>query len=231
MSPAAKTSSPPRKSGKTRVLLIDDHAILRQGLAQLINQEADLTVCGEAEEAPKGFEMVGTLKPDVAVVDISLKGGNGLELIKNIKASHPNLPILVLSMHDESLYAERALRAGSLGYIMKEEAAESVLVGIRKVLKGEVVLSDKMQGRLLHQLVSGRLKQGSSPIDTLSDRELEVFRNIGEGRSTRQIADELHLSVRTVEAYREYIKEKLTLRNATELVQHAFQWVQSGKLP
>jgi DNA-binding NarL/FixJ family response regulator len=231
MSSLTKTPVPVRKDGRSRVLLIDDHAILRQGLAQLINQESDMMVCGEAEEAPKGFEAVGVLKPDVAVVDISLKGGNGLELIKNIKASHPNLPILVLSMHDESLYAERALRAGSLGYIMKEEAAGSVLVGIRKVLKGEVVLSDKMQARLLHQLVNGRLKQGSSPIDTLSDRELEVFRMSGEGRSTRQIAEELHLSVRTVEAYREYIKEKLNLKNATELVQHAFQWVHNGKLP
>ena len=225
-----KVTPPPRKLGKARVLLIDDHAILRQGLAQLINQEADMAVCGEAEEAPKGFEAVNTLKPDVAVVDISLKGGNGLELIKNIKASHPNLPILVLSMHDESLYAERALRAGGLGYIMKEEAAESVIAGIRKVLKGEIVLSDKMQAKLLHQLVSGRLKQGGSAIDTLSDRELEVFRMIGEGRSTRQIAEDLHLSVRTVEAYREYIKEKLNLKNATELVQQAFQWVHSGSL-
>ena len=226
-----KAPPPSRKNGKARVLLVDDHAILRQGLAQLINQEPDLVVCGEAEEAPKGFELAGTLKPDVAVVDISLKGGNGLELIKNIKASHPSIPILVLSMHDEALYAERVLRAGSLGYIMKEEAAEGVLVGIRKVLKGEVVLSEKMQSRLLHQLVNGRLKQGGSPIDTLSDRELEVFRMIGEGRSTRQIAEELHLSVRTVEAYREYIKEKLSLKNATELVQHAFQWVHSGALP
>ena len=222
---------PPRKNGKARVLLIDDHAILRQGLAQLINQEPDLVVCGQAEEAPKGFELAGTLKPDVAVVDISLKGGNGLELIKNIKASYPSLPILVLSMHDEALYAERVLRAGSLGYIMKEEAAEGVLVGIRKVLKGEVVLSELMQSRLLHQLVNGRIKQGNSPIDTLSDRELEVFRMIGEGRGTRQIAEELHLSVRTVEAYREYIKEKLSLKNSTELVQHAFQWVHSGSLP
>ena len=221
----------PRRNGRSRVLLIDDHAILRQGLAQLINQEPDMMVCGEAEEAPKGFELTGTLKPDVAVVDISLKGGNGLELVKNLKASYPELPILVLSMHDESLYAERVLRAGSLGYIMKEEAAESVLTAIRKVLKGEVVLSEKMQARLLHQLVNGRLKHGNSPIDTLSDRELEVFRMIGDGRSTRQIAEELHLSVRTVEAYREYIKEKLNLKNATELVQHAFQWVHTGSLP
>jgi DNA-binding NarL/FixJ family response regulator len=227
----AKAPAGNRKQGKIRVLLIDDHAILRQGLAQLINQEADMMVCGEAEEAPKGFEAVGTLKPDVAVVDISLKGGNGLELVKSIKASQPGLPMLVLSMHDESLYAERVLRAGGLGYIMKEEAVESVLVAIRKVHKGEVVLSEKMQARLLHQLVSGRLKQGSSPVDTLSDRELEVFRMIGEGRSTRQIAEELHLSVRTVEAYREYIKEKLNLKNSTELVQHAFQWVHNGALP
>ncbi|MBI5388145.1 MAG: response regulator transcription factor [Verrucomicrobia bacterium] len=228
---SARVNPTTRKNGKTRILLIDDHAILRQGLAQLINQEPDLSVCGQAEEAPKGFELAGSLKPDVAVVDISLKGGNGLELIKNLKASYPNLPLLVLSMHDESLYAERVLRAGSLGYIMKEEAAESVLVGIRKVLKGEIVLSDKMQARLLHQLVSGGLKKGGSPIDSLSDRELEVFRMIGEGRGTRQIAEDLHLSVRTVEAYREYIKEKLNLKNATELIQHAFQWVHSGALP
>lgn len=226
-----KTSLASRRAAKARVLLVDDHAILRQGLAQLINQEADMVVCGEAEEAPKGFELAGELKPDVAVVDISLKGGNGLELIKNLRATHPNLPILVLSMHDESLYAERVLRAGSLGYIMKEEAAETVIVAIRKILKGEVVLSSNMQARLLHQLVNGRLKQGSSPIETLSDRELEVFRMIGDGRSTRQIAEELHLSIRTVEAYREYIKEKLNLKNATELVQHAFQWVHSGSLP
>lgn len=227
---ATKASPAGRKPGKIRVLLIDDHAILRQGLGQLINQEPDMMVCGEAEEAPKGFEAVGALQPDVAVVDISLKGGNGLELVKSIKSSHPSLPILVLSMHDEALYAERVLRAGGLGYIMKEQAVESVLVAIRRVHKGEVVLSDKMQSRLLHQLVSGRLKEGGSPVDTLSDRELEVFRMIGEGRSTRQIAEELHLSVRTVEAYREYIKEKLNLRNSTELVQQAFQWVHNGAL-
>ena len=213
---------------KYRVLLIDDHPILRKGLGELINQEADLTVCGEAEEAPKAFEAVGLLNPDVAVVDISLKGGNGLELIKNIKARWPDLPLLVLSMHDETLYAERALRAGSLGYIMKEEALEKVLVAIRQVIAGEIFLSDKMKGRMLNQLVGGRIKQGASSIDNLSDRELEVFRLIGEGRGTRQIAEELRLSVRTVEAYREYIKDKLNLKNGTELVQHAFQYVHSG---
>lgn len=208
------------------MLLVDDHPILRKGLAQMINMEQDMTVCGEAEEAGKAFELVGTLQPDVAVVDISLKTGNGIELVKNVKARYPELPILVLSMHDESLYAERALRAGSLGYIMKEEATEQVLVAIRRVLKGEIFLSEKMKSRMLQQLTTGgRNKVVVSPIENLTDRELEVFRLIGEGRSTRQIAAELHLSVRTVEAYREYIKSKLNLRNATELVQHAFHWV------
>jgi DNA-binding NarL/FixJ family response regulator len=214
------------RKGKARVLLVDDHPILRKGLAQMINMEQDLTVCGEAEEAGKAFELVGTLQPDVAVVDISLKTGNGIELVKNVKARYPELPILVLSMHDESLYAERALRAGSLGYIMKEEATEQVLVAIHRVLKGEIFLSEKMKSRMLQQLTTGgRNKVVVSPIENLTDRELEVFRLIGEGRSTRQIAGELHLSVRTVEAYREYIKSKLNLRNATELVQHAFHWV------
>jgi DNA-binding NarL/FixJ family response regulator len=220
--------APAARKAKYRVLLIDDHPILRKGLAELINQEPDLIVCGEAEEAPKAFEAVGVLNPDVALVDISLKGGNGLELIKNIKARYPDLPLLVLSMHDETLYAERALRAGSLGYIMKEEAIEKVLTAIRHVIAGEIFLSDRMKGRMLNQLVGGRIKQGTSSIDNLSDRELEVFRLIGEGRGTRQIAEELRLSVRTVEAYREYIKDKLNLKNGTELVQHAFQYVHSG---
>lgn len=210
---------------KTRVLLVDDHPVLRRGLTMMINQEADMVVCGEAEDAPKAFEAVSTLKPDIAVVDISLKGGNGIELIKNVKARYPDLPMLVLSMHDESLYAERALRAGSLGYIMKEEAIEQVLVAIRRVLTGEIFLSDKMKSKMLQQLAYGRNKTVTSPIEQLTDRELEVFRLIGEGHSTRQIAGQLHLSVRTVEAYREYIKSKLSLKNATELVQHAFHWV------
>ena len=210
---------------KTRVLLIDDHPVLRKGLGQLINQEPDMMVCGEAEDAPKAFEAVSALTPDVAVVDISLKGGNGIELIKNVKARHPDLAMLVLSMHDEALYAERALRAGSLGYIMKEEAIGQVLVAIRKVLTGEIFLSDRMKSKMLQQLATGRAKAVASPIEHLTDRELEVFRLIGEGHSTRQIAGELHLSIRTVEAYREYIKHKLSLKNSTELVQHAFHWV------
>jgi len=210
---------------KTRVLLVDDHPILRAGLGKLINQEADMMICGEAEDGPTAFDLAGTLTPDIAVVDVSLKGSNGIELIKNLKARYPELPTLVLSMHDESLYAERALRAGSKGYIMKEEAIEQVLVAIRKVLQGEIFLSEKMKGKMLQQMASGKGKIISSPIEQLTDRELEVFRLIGEGCSTRQIAGQLHLSVRTVEAYREYIKSKLNLKNATELVQHAFHWV------
>jgi DNA-binding NarL/FixJ family response regulator len=210
---------------KTKVLLVDDHPILRQGLARMINAEADLVICGEAEDAAKAFDAVGTLSPDVAIIDISLKGSNGIELTKNLKARYPSLPILMLSMHDESLYAERALRAGALGYIMKEEAGEQVLVAIRKVLTGEIFLSDRMKTRMLQQMANGRTKITTSPIELLTDRELEVFRLIGEGRSTRQIAAQLHLSIRTVEAYREYIKAKLNLKNSTELIQHAFHWV------
>jgi len=212
---------------KARVLVVDDHPIVRQGLVQLINQEADLVVCGDAENAHKAIEAIKLLKPDVAVVDISLKSINGLELIKNIKVDHPKLPILVLSMHDEGLYAERALRAGAKGYIMKQEATENMLMAIRRVLKGEIYVSEKMGAKMLHQLVDGRQDAGSSPLDRLSDRELEVFQLIGQGLGTRQIAEQLHLSVKTIESYREHIKEKMKLKNATELVQHAVQWVKT----
>lgn len=225
-SSAKPIADPPvNRKPKTKVLLVDDHPILRAGLGRLINQEADMMICGEAEDGPTAFDLVGTLNPDIAVIDISLKGSNGIELVKNLKARYPELPTMVLSMHDESLYAERALRAGSLGYIMKEEAIEQVLVAIRKVLQGEIFLSEKMKSKMLQQMASGKGKVVSSPIEHLTDRELEVFRLIGEGCSTRQIAGQLHLSVRTVEAYREYIKSKLNLKNATELVQHAFHWV------
>ena len=224
--PAAVPATPPvNRKPKTKVLLVDDHPILRTGLRRMIDQESDMQVCGEAEDGPNAFELCGTLTPDIAVIDISLKGSNGIELVKNLKARYPDLPTLVLSMHDESLYAERALRAGSRGYIMKEEAIEQVLVAIRRALVGEIFLSEKMKSRMIQQMASGKGKVVSSPIEHLTDRELEVFRLIGEGHSTRQIAGQLHLSVRTVEAYREYIKGKLNLKNSTELVQHAFHWV------
>ena len=212
---------------KARVLVVDDHPIVRQGLVQLINQEEDLVVCGDAENAHKALEVIKLVNPDVAVIDISLKSINGLELIKNIKVDYPKLPILVLSMHDESLYAERALRAGAKGYIMKQEATENMLMALRRVLKGEIYVSEKMGAKMLHQLVAGRPDTGTSPLDRLSDRELEVFQLIGQGLGTRQIAEELHLSVKTIESYREHIKEKMKLKNATELVQHAVQWVKT----
>ena len=217
-----KTEAPPKKA-KYRILLVDDHPILRQGLAQLINQEKDLMVCGQFEEANKALEGVIQMKPDAAIVDISLKGSSGIELLKNIKVQYPKLIVLVLSMHDESLYAERALRAGAAGYIMKQEATEQVLVALRKILNGEIYLSERMSSKLMHQLVSGRATETGSLMERLSDRELEIFGLIGEGRGTRQIAEQLHLSVKTIESHRAHIKEKLNLKNATELVHRAIQ--------
>jgi DNA-binding NarL/FixJ family response regulator len=209
---------------------VDDHPIVRQGLALLINREADLTVCGDAEEAGSALRRIEELKPDLAVVDISLNGPDGLDLLKNLRARHPNLPVLILSMLDESLYAERALRDGASGYIMKQEATERVLVAIRRILGGEIYLSERMASRMLHRFV-GSNQEGPprSPVADLTDRELEVFRLIGEGHGTRQIAEELHLSVKTVESYQAHIKDKLALKNARELVQRAIQWKVADK--
>jgi len=222
---------PHKVNQKARVLLVDDHPVVRQGLAQLINQESDLEICAEAENAPKAFEAIARTNPHVAVVDITLGDCDGIELIKNIKATHPELPLLVLSMHDESLYCERALRAGAKGYIMKQEATTNVLTAIRRVLKGELFLSDKMKQKMIHQLVSGKPKSSESPVERLSDRELEVFRLIGRGSGTRQAAEKLHLSVKTIETHRSHIMEKLGLRSPTELAQCAFQWVHSQSRP
>jgi DNA-binding NarL/FixJ family response regulator len=215
------------KKNSMRLLLVDDHPILRQGLAQLINQEKDLVVCAETSTAHAALEAIAVHKPDLCVIDISLEGSNGIELLKNIKARFPKLPVLVLSMHDESLYAERVLRAGAKGYVMKQEATEKVLVAIRRVISNEIYVSDKLSNRMLHQFVGGKSPQGDSPLERLSDRELEVFQLIGQGHGTRQIAKELHLSVKTIESYRAHLKQKLELKNGTELVQHAIQWVQS----
>jgi DNA-binding NarL/FixJ family response regulator len=213
-------------SGDARrsVFIVDDHPIVRQGLALLINREPDLSVCGDAEEAGSALRRIEELKPDLIVVDISLNGPDGRDLLKNIRALDPNLPVLILSMLDESIYAERSLRAGASGYIMKQEATERVLIAIRRILDGEVYVSDRM----LHRFVGGPVKLGS-PIADLTDRELEVLRLIGEGHGTRQIAEDLHISVKTVESYQAHIKEKLSLKNARELVQHAIQWMASDK--
>jgi DNA-binding NarL/FixJ family response regulator len=209
---------------KCRVLLVDDHPIVRQGLALLIDREADLSVCGEAEGAHSAFHAIETLRPDIVVLDISLNGPDGLDVLKEIRMKTASLPVLILSMHDESIYAERAMRAGANGYIMKQEATEKVLVAIRRILQGEVYLSDRLTNTMLQQYVRGGSPIKRSPLVNLTDRELEVFRLIGEGHGTRQIADELHLSVKTIESYQAHIKEKLALRNARELVQHAIEW-------
>jgi DNA-binding NarL/FixJ family response regulator len=209
---------------KYRVLLVDDHPIVRQGLALLIEREADLSVCGEAEGAHTAFHAIETLRPDIVLLDISLNGPDGLEVLKEIRVKTGSLPVLILSMHDESIYAERAMRAGANGYIMKQEATEKVLIAIRRILQGDVYLSDRLTTTMLQQYVRGGAHTKSSPLLNLTDRELEVFRLIGEGHGTRQIADELHLSVKTIESYQAHIKEKLALRNARELVQHAIEW-------
>src|SRR5271170_2536671 len=211
------------RSRKKTVFIVDDHPLLRQGLALLIDREADLTVCGEAEEAQAALMAIGEKKPDILIVDISLNGPDGLDLLKNLRMIYPDMPVLILSMHDECIYAERALRARANGYIMKQEAAEKVLVALRRILNGEIYLSDRMASKLLHQYVSGSSADVHSQLSTLSDRELEVFRLIGEGRGTRQIAEKLHLSIKTVETYQAHIKDKLSLRSGRELVQHAIQ--------
>jgi len=198
--------------------------MVREWLGALINQQADLQVCGEADNAPKALQLVGQVHPNVAMVDISMEGGSGIELIKNIKAGYPEVMVIVLSMHDEGLYAERALRAGARGYIMKREATKGVLQAIRCVLGGKLYLSDKMAMMMAEKFVDGRPKPEGSIIESLSDRELEVFQLLGRGCGTRQIADELHVSFKTVQAFCARIKEKLNLASATELLREAVRW-------
>lgn len=206
------------------MLVVDDHPIVRQGLTLLINQEADLEVCGVAEEMHSGLRAIQSDRPDIVILDISLTGPDGLETLKNIRINSPHLPVLILSMHDESIYAERALRAGANGYIMKQEATEKVLVALRRILSGEIYVSDRISNNMLQHYVRGANLSEHSSLAELTNRELEVFRLIGDGHGTRQIADVLHLSVKTVESYQAHIKEKLSLRSARELVQHAIQW-------
>jgi len=215
---------------KKNVLLVDDHPIVRQGLRFLIDQERDLTVCGEAGSAAEALKAMSSLKPDLLLLDISMKGPDGLELTKSIRSLNADIPILIVSMHDESLYAERVLRAGANGYIMKEEVSQNVIHAIRKVLSGDIYISDRMRQKILRGVAGQRSHANTSSIERLSDRELEVFRLIGQGHGTRLIAEELHLSVKTIETYRAHIKEKLGLNNATELVRQAVQWVEQQSL-
>ncbi len=213
---------------RMRLLIVDDHPILRKGLAMVINQEPDLVVSAEAPDATAALEMIDSMHPDLVIVDLSLPGIDGIELIKTMKIRYRDLPALVVSMHDESIFAERALRAGARGYIMKQEAVDKVLIAIRKVLQGEIFVSDKITTKMLETLISSDAKNVSSPLDLLSNRELTVFRLIGQGFKTRQIAEELHLSIKTIESYRSHIKEKLKLDTGNDLMKYAIQWVQNA---
>ncbi len=209
----------------TRIYIVDDHPLVRQGLTQIVANETDMEICGEAEDSPAAIRGVGEANPDAIIVDISLKGANGLELIKNLKAIHEDIPILVFSMHDETIYAQRALRAGAKAYVMKKESPSKVVDAIRKIIQGEIYVSPSVADQVLHQIVNGPGNVSTSPVDRLTDRELEVVQLIGRGLSSREIAESLHLSVKTIESHRAHVKEKLSLRNATELVQFSVQWV------
>jgi DNA-binding NarL/FixJ family response regulator len=214
----------PKTAKKYNILIVDDHPIVRQGLEHLINIEKNLVVCDQAEDAHQAMKAIKELNPDIVIVDISLKDKSGLELIKDIHVQYPDLPILALSMHDENLYAERVLRAGAKGYVMKQQATEKVIKAIRNVLNGQLYVSDAIAAKMMKKLVGVKSENELSLTERLSDRELEVFLLIGKGHGTRQIADQLHLSVKTIESYRAHIKEKLNLSDATELLQYAIQW-------
>lgn len=224
MQPSAECGQSPAKK---KILIVDDHPLLRKGLASVINQTPDLVVQGEAEDARKALEMIEKLQPDLVIVDISLPGVDGVELLSMIRARFGELPSLVLSMHDESLFAERALRAGSRGYMMKQEALEKVLVAIRRVLAGEIFVSNNIATQMIKKLVEGNPQKTASPLELLSNREFTVFQLIGQGIQSRQIAEKLHISTKTVESYRAHIKEKLKLNNAKELMKYAILWVQN----
>jgi len=221
-----QTKQAETKDNRKRILLVDDHAVVRFGIAQLINRQSDLVVCGEEEDARKALDAIIRLKADLIIADLSLKDSSGLELIRNIKAQFPALPILVVSVHDETVYAEIAFRAGALGYLMKQEALEKIVTAIRRVLSGSVYVSDALGAKMLQQQVRGNTDVQQPAIKSLSDREVEVFHLIGQWKKTKEIASELHLSVKTVEYYREQIKRKLNLKDASELTQYATAWVQ-----
>ena len=218
---------PDSKFSKKAIFLVDDHPLVREWLTNLINQQPDLTVCGEAETGPQARQSILARKPDVAIVDISLKDSSGIELIKDLKQSLPGVAVLVLSMHEEPHYAERAMRAGARGYIVKRETTRKVILAIRQVLAGEIYLTEEIAKALATQYVVGKGVSKESPIEQLSDRELEVFELLGQGRGTRQIAEVLRVSVKTVQAYCARIKEKLNLASATELLREAVRWYES----
>ena len=215
---------------QVNIFLVDDHPMVCEAIAGLVNQQKDMTVCGIASDYRNAIKGIDTVRPDIVTVDISLKDKSGIDLIKDLRALHPKIRTLVFSMHEEVLYAPRALQAGARGYIIKSEAPDKIIDGIRQVLAGKIVLSEPMRDRLMSQIVGGKATPAiASPLELLSDRELTVFELIGQGQGSNQIAKKISLSIHTVQSYRERIKVKLNLRHATELMQHAVQWVQSGK--
>lgn len=215
----------PRDNEKKRVLIVDDHPIFRFGLAGIINEQPNLEVCGQADSAPQALHAMRRLNPDLVLLDVSLRGTNGIELIKLMKAEKPDLPMLVISMHDETLYGLRALKAGALGYVMKAEAMQHAVEAIRKVLNGKIYVSPTFGEKLIFKAVQSEDSGTGSPVDILSDRELEVLQLLGKGHSTRSIAEELHLSVKTIETHRAHIKEKLGFEESADMVKFAIDWV------
>jgi DNA-binding NarL/FixJ family response regulator len=216
--------TPAVNNAKVKIFLVDDHPLVREWLTNLIHQQSDLVVCGESEDAPHALQEISATQPNVAIVDISLKQGSGIELIKSLKASHPDIAIIVLSMHDERLYAERALRAGARGYIMKRETAKKVITAIRQVLAGKIYMSESLAAVFAEKFVDGRLPTSGSLVEQLSDRELEVFQLLGKGFETRQVAELMKISMKTVQAHCAHIKEKFKLTNAAELLREAVRW-------
>jgi DNA-binding NarL/FixJ family response regulator len=216
---------------KKKILIVEDHPIFRLGLRELINQEADMAVCGEATSVSAAWTAIERLAPDLIIADITLENSDGIDLAKAVNRRTKKIPVLILSMHDQFLYAERALHAGARGYIMKQEAMESVVTAIRQVLAGKIYLNESVKDQILHNIVARSTESDRSPIDRLTDRELEVFRMIGKGLTSREIASTLHLSIKTIGTYRERIKEKLNLKHANDLVRHAVHWENTGQIP
>jgi DNA-binding NarL/FixJ family response regulator len=219
--------APPHSSHRKKVLLVDDHSMFREGLAEMIGHEQDLAVCGDARNSYEALDRIKDTSPDLVLADISMPGKNGLELIKDIHTLHPEIPVLVISMHDEQLYAERVLRAGGRGYIMKQEGGKMLMQAIRQVLSGKIYVSEKIASQLLGSFSGQRADLAKSPVAHLTDRELEVLQLIGQGKGTREIASQLRLSIKTIEVHRSNIKQKLHLETAMQLVRFAVQWWES----
>ena len=230
MSTSTSTSMRPAKRNARRILIVDDHPIVRQGLRRLMENEDDLTVCGEAETARDARIAIKELNPDAVIVDISLKQGDGIELVRDVRAHHATLPLLVLSMHDETIYAERMLSAGANGYIMKQAASEQFLVSLRRVMDGGIYVSEAVGSNMIQKFASGGSYTSANPIDRLSNRELQILHMIGKGMSTRETANSLNLSIKTVESHRQRIKRKLNLNTGAQLVQYAVNWF-AGREP